>query len=71
MRMLGGGTVSYRLSPADESLYLANVTENAKFFTLQSGDVSVKANICVDCGAIELIGDVRKVQALIGRAKPV
>jgi predicted nucleic-acid-binding Zn-ribbon protein len=45
--------------------------ENTKFFTFQTGDVIVRANICVDCGSIELVGDVRKAQSLVGRAKPV
>jgi predicted nucleic-acid-binding Zn-ribbon protein len=45
--------------------------ENAKFFTFQFADVPVRANMCVDCGTIELVGDVRKAQSLTGKPKPV
>jgi hypothetical protein len=44
--------------------------ENAKFLTLQSSDVSIRANICLDCGFIEMVGDVHKAQRLTGKAKP-
>lgn len=44
--------------------------ENAKFMTLQTGDVSVGASICLDCGLIELSGDFQKAESLTDRTKP-
>jgi len=45
--------------------------ENTKFFTLRTSEVLVKANVCIDCGTIDLVGNVRKGQTLVGRASPV
>jgi predicted nucleic-acid-binding Zn-ribbon protein len=45
--------------------------DNARFFTFQTGDVPIKANICLHCGAVELVGDVYKAQSLVGRARAV
>ncbi len=42
---------------------------NAKFFTFETGDVSIQADLCMDCGAIGLIGDVRKANSLTEKAK--
>lgn len=39
---------------------------NTKFLTMQTNDVSVAANMCVDCGLIEFVGDARKAQKLMG-----
>lgn len=39
---------------------------NTKFLTMQTNDVLVAANMCVDCGLIQLVGDSRKVQKLMG-----
>jgi hypothetical protein len=47
------------------SFYPANTT----FWTL-SPSVSVQAFLCLDCGHLELIGDVQKAEALVGRDKP-
>ena len=44
--------------------------DNAKFFTFKTSDVTVRANICLDCGTVELVGDVHKAQSLTGDAKP-
>lgn len=39
---------------------------NTKFLTMKSNDVKVDANMCLDCGLIELVGDARKAQSLMG-----
>jgi predicted nucleic-acid-binding Zn-ribbon protein len=44
---------------------------NTKFFTLNTSDVEVRADICLDCGTIELVGDTHKAQSLTGTVKPV
>jgi len=38
--------------------------EGAKFLTLESGDVMTKATMCMQCGLIELTGDVNKLRRL-------
>lgn len=43
---------------------------NAKFLTLRTADISVNANVCVDCGHVQLVADVEKLAALTTRAKP-
>ena len=43
---------------------------NAKFWTFVTADVGVDANMCMDCGAIELVGDVKKAETVMGQAKP-
>jgi len=43
--------------------------QDAKFMTLQTGDVMTKALMCRGCGVIEIIGDVNKLQRLIGAAQ--
>jgi hypothetical protein len=47
------------------SFYPANST----FWTL-SPKVAIQAFLCLDCGNIELVGDVRKAESLVGRDKP-
>lgn len=44
---------------------------NTKFLTLKTSNVQVKANICLDCGNIMLIGDIEKTKDLTSRAKSV
>jgi hypothetical protein len=39
---------------------------NATFWTL-SPTVAVQAFLCLDCGNIELVGDVQKAEALTGK----
>ncbi len=39
---------------------------NTKFLTLSTNDVGVQANMCLDCGLIQLVGDLRKAQTLSG-----
>ena len=44
---------------------------NAKFLTLKTGDIELKANACTRCGHVELVADVAKLDALTRRAEPV
>ena len=39
--------------------------EHTKFLTLHTSDVSVRAYLCLGCGAIDLVGDVEKARALL------
>jgi hypothetical protein len=38
--------------------------QDARFMTLQTGDVMTKAVMCRGCGLIEIIGDVNKLRRL-------
>jgi hypothetical protein len=40
--------------------------QDAKFMTLQTGDVMTKAIMCRGCGLIEIVGDVSKLRRLVG-----
>lgn len=40
---------------------------NSTFWTL-SPSVEVQAFLCLDCGSLELIGDVKKAESLVGRS---
>ena len=42
--------------------------QDARFMTLQTGDVMTKALMCRGCGIIEIIGDVHKLRRLTGTA---
>ena len=44
--------------------------DEAKFLTLETGNVSVRARMCTVCGAMELIGDVAKLERLLGEKAP-
>jgi hypothetical protein len=46
------------------SFYPANST----FWTL-SPTVAIQAFLCLDCGHLELVGDVKRAEALVGRGK--
>ncbi len=37
----------------------------AKFLSIRSADVCVKANICIDCGHMEFFGDAKKTKLLV------
>ena len=39
--------------------------DKAKFFTSKTADTKVKATICLECGFIEMIGDVEKLNKLV------
>jgi ribosomal protein L40E len=38
--------------------------EGAKFLTLETSDVMTRATMCRECGLIEIVGDVRKLERL-------
>jgi len=38
--------------------------QDARFMTLQTGDVMTKAVMCRGCGIIEVVGDVNKLRRL-------
>ncbi len=42
---------------------------NTKFWTMRTNDVKVLANMCLDCGLMQLVGDVKKAQTLAGEAQ--
>ena len=44
--------------------------ENTKFFTMGTNDIMLSANICMDCGYVMLIGDIRKATRILSKAKP-
>jgi hypothetical protein len=41
--------------------------DKVNFFAPRTADLSVTAMMCLDCGTIELVGDVKKAQSLIKR----
>ena len=43
--------------------------DKVSFFALKTADLSVTGMMCLDCGTIELVGDVKKAQSLIKRSK--
>lgn len=45
--------------------------KNVKFCTLRTADVLVEANLCTDCGTVELVGDIHKAQVPTAEARPV
>jgi hypothetical protein len=42
---------------------------NSTFWTLQP-NVAIQAFLCLDCGNLELVGDVKKAEALVGEGEP-
>jgi hypothetical protein len=44
--------------------------QDARFMTLQTGDVMTKAIMCRGCGLIEIVGDVSKLRRLTGGGAP-
>jgi hypothetical protein len=44
--------------------------QDARFMTLQTGDVMTKAIMCRGCGLIEIVGDVSKLRRLTGGTAP-
>jgi hypothetical protein len=44
--------------------------QDARFMTLQTGDVMTKAIMCRGCGLIEIVGDVSKLRRLTGGTQP-
>jgi len=39
-------------------------SDHAKFFTSKTADISVISTMCLECGAIEMAGDLNKAQSL-------
>jgi hypothetical protein len=39
---------------------------DAKFLALGTTRIPVEANMCLDCGCVELVGDVQKARSLVG-----
>ena len=39
--------------------------KRAKFISAKVADVWIKANICIDCGHMEFIGDAKKTKLLV------
>ena len=44
--------------------------QDSKFLTLQTGDVMTKAQMCRQCGIVEIVGDVNKLRRLTSGADP-
>jgi len=38
--------------------------EHARFLTLKTANIAVKAHLCLDCGQVSLTGDIEKVKRL-------
>ena len=43
--------------------------DKVNFFAPKTADLSVKGIMCLDCGSIELVGDIKKARSLIQRSK--
>ncbi len=43
--------------------------DKVNFFALKTADLSVTGMMCLECGTIELIGDVKKAQSLVKQGK--
>jgi hypothetical protein len=39
--------------------------DKVKFFALKTADLAVKGLMCLDCGNIELVGDIEKARSLV------
>ena len=50
------GTISFR-------------PKGTKFLTMSPGNVSISARICMNCGLIELNGDIEVIKSLTGSKK--
>jgi hypothetical protein len=60
-----------RLEPGSLAAHggLSFFPANATFWTL-TPNVAIQAFLCLDCGNVELVGDVKKAEALVGQGKP-
>ena len=41
--------------------------DDTKTMSLSTGDVAVSSSLCLDCGLIELMGDIEKAKRLTGK----
>lgn len=62
----GGGQVA--AGALYSAVRMAFRPNDAKFLTLQTGDVMTKAMMCRDCGTVEIVGDIMKLRRLLGEA---
>jgi len=44
---------------------------DTKFVTYKTADIEVKANICIDCGNIELVADTQRVLSLLTKPNQI
>ncbi len=60
-----------RMEPGDLHTHggLSFHPANSTFWTL-TPNVAIQAFLCLDCGNLELVGDVKKAEGLIGQGKP-
>ena len=42
--------------------------DKVNFFSTKTADLSVTGIMCIDCGTIELVGDIKKAKSLIKRS---
>ena len=42
--------------------------DKANFFALSTADLAVNGLMCLDCGSIELVGDIKKAKSLVQRS---
>ena len=40
------------------------IPDRVKFLTMETGQIKVRARMCTVCGAVELIGDVAKLERI-------
>jgi ribosomal protein S27AE len=43
---------------------------HAKFLTLHTADVELKAEVCTDCGHVQMVADTKKLATILDHAKP-
>ena len=43
--------------------------DKVNFFAPKTADLAVNGMMCLDCGSIELVGDIKKARSLIQRSK--
>jgi ribosomal protein S27AE len=42
--------------------------DDVKFLSMETGSVKLRARMCTVCGAVELIGDVAKLERILAQA---
>ena len=43
--------------------------DKVNIFALNTADLAVKGIMCLDCGTIELVGDIKKARSLVRRTQ--
>ena len=64
----GGGRLEPCAIQSTGRVYLRPA--NTSFWSLTTADVALEANICLDCGTVDLVADPKKAAALVGSAPP-